>query len=136
MATFGNTSTTVSSPWALWDGFLQGTKFTLPEAAVLTSGAVYGRCESSGNTQKLRITIYADDAGALGALQDVTAEIVADYNSGSPKWWTANFTGQTLSAGDYWIVAWGGTVSGDKFQLSLQTSGGNGAHYNTAATYH
>ncbi len=101
MATFGKT--TVGASWGTdGNGYKSGCKFTLPEEGRVTklTGHVRGL---AGGPQVRKGVIYADSAGAPGALKGVTAE-VSIAASAAAAWVDLSFaTPVDLAAGDYWL---------------------------------
>lgn len=100
MSTFGKTTTGASS--TLYNsGRLILSQATLTESATLTSLSTEARTSSTTQVRHYIGVIYTDNSGQPGTLVAQTAE--GTLNDTSALWRTANFSGQTLAAGTYWI---------------------------------
>lgn len=135
MATFGWTTASDDDVDGNDPGVLTCSKYTLSEDG--TADKMYCRFDPNGSTQAMRLAIWADNAGALGALKRATSEVVIPA-TGSPDWYEFDLTSTVfLSAADYWLGLLYGTGSnGDALSL-LATSGGPGYYYDAPFwTYH
>jgi hypothetical protein len=134
MATFGQTG--IGSGEAQSGGNLvRGSKFTLTEAAIITSISLYCRADTAG-TVKVTMGIYLDSAGTPTTLQFVTAEI--SITNTTLAWNTATKSpGYSLPAGDYWIM-WNndtGTGGGGLWYGKSVLSGGEKADNETYPSF-
>jgi hypothetical protein len=100
MATFGKTSSGASNT-------LHNTnrktlsQATLTEDATLVSGTVRCRSNNATETKHWKFLVYADSGGAPGALVAVSDE--QSFSDTSVNSRTANFAGEFLAAGTYWV---------------------------------
>ena len=127
MATFGNTGTTVADVVVQYCGDIVCGLYTLTETANISKLSVFGR-SGAGGTTALRGAIFANNKGALGALQGVSSEVIADYNGGVQKWWDMTLALTGLTAAQYWLLLLYGTENGTQFGLVCD-EGGPGVYY-------
>lgn len=137
MAILGYNTTASAATDSNAAGVLLGNKFTLANAVRITAGHLWARGKASSDTQMFRLAIYADNAGALGALKLVSSEFQVTYNSGTIKWWDTVHDVE-LPAGTYYPVVLYGTVGAGGAYTYLEADGGSTvAYYDTEFwTYH
>lgn len=102
MATFGKTTNGANN--TLHNaGRLSVSQAVLTENAVLKKGWIRTGSNNTTQTKHYRIVIYADSAGAPGALLHTSAE--GSYSATAAAWRSADFANELLPAGTYWIGA-------------------------------
>jgi endoglucanase len=99
MATFGKTTNGASNTLHNANRKIL-SKVTLTEAAVLTSMTVRARTSAAGS-RNWRGVIYSDNANVPGSLLASTA--AGTITGTTVAAYTANFAGESLAAGTYWI---------------------------------
>lgn len=103
--------------------------YTLSEAGILTGLGVY--CRTTANDMPVKIALYADNAGAPGALKAVTAELTATYNGGASYWLEdTSIAPVFLPAGTYHYVLCCEFVSGTILRIGA-TANGHLHYYST-----
>lgn len=134
MATFGWTVADDDEGDSSDSGVLNCSKYTLSESG--TADKMYARFDPNGVACPIRLAIWADNAGALGALKGATDEVTIPA-TGSPAWYEFVLSPSVpLTAADYHLgCLWGG-VTGDCVLL-FAGSGGPGNWYDDPFwTYH
>ncbi len=129
MGTFGYSTPTTDFGDSNNSGCMTCTRFTLPESASdLTALHLYGRATTAGYTQNFRTAVYANNAGALGALKGVSSQVAIDYNSGTPKFWDFPISTGALAAADYWFTVLYGATNLYSY-IYTDIHAGNGVYY-------
>lgn len=124
MSTFGHTTASTDGYYYAAAGKVIHNKFTLSEAANVTSLSAYCRMSGATGSQVARMMIYADNGGAPGTLKGITGEI--NVSGDSLTWYQGGFPSAVgLTPADYWLSLWWGTVSAPGYlRLYYASSGG------------
>jgi hypothetical protein len=129
--TFGKTSIG-ASPDSFSANRKRASRYALPTAGAVTKLSVYLAPTTTSGQQLLKGLIYADNAGAPGALLGVSSQLTFT-STGSAGWYDLVFPSPVkLTAGNYWIgVITGATGSVAGFRYDSVT----GSRDNNANTY-
>ena len=100
------------------------SKYTLPSAATVSKLSLYLQPTGKAGTQSFEGVIYAESAGAPGALLATTTAL-SFKNTSTAGWYELNFTASVkLAAGSYWLGWISGTTAGiGAFRYAKVTSG-------------
>jgi len=126
-----NDTSTVTASW----GYIICAKWTLPVNSEFSKMSVFGCSDATGHYQPIRVAIYANNAGALGALKSVSPEFTITYNGGVQKWWDTYIDRVALTAGDYWLLIWGGDHTNGTYQIPCIGGSTYAVYYYNWATY-
>jgi len=108
--TFGYTTKGVS--YGTLTNRIKGSKYYLPKKAYAQNITVYLYMNDAGGTGTARCAIYKTDLSLLYVTEELI--IAQDFDG----WKTFDFTSPPLlTAGYYWLVAWGNTPTSGEFRV-------------------